>query len=603
MDLFKKKWVQWLAIWLGLILVGAGLTFLLIAQELPRLAIASYTIFGLSAMAWLFWGLWCKREYRSVKLVGWYLATGLLVFYLNPLLQEMGRPGAAFALVGMWGMAVVFLIGLMLVRIILSPGTPVFGVARALIDEAIRMKVALVFIVGLLLLVPILPVVTSEQERLQYRIQAFISWSLMASSVLIGLLTIFLSCSTIAGELTSKRIFMTMTKPIARWQFLLGKWLGIVMLNILLLAVTGVAVVTFSRMLANQEAVGPLDRVAVDEQVLVARTAVSPVPPAELTFQARLEQRFNQLKAEQPERYNYEFHRMPEKDRQAIQNSIVAAWQSVAPGQSTTFIFSGLNVAKQYSEIIQLRFKPQSAGGTADEMVHLGFQFNNGPIEPHSVADANFHVRPLSVRAIDPNGNIRLTIHNIGPSVEQGGKTINFPPGDGIQVFYRVGSFEGNLVRSLVITLTKLAFLAMLGLTASTFLSFPVAVLLTMLVYCTAGGSEFLAESLRFYAGYTDAKGFWDQMVLIFQAFGENIRQGNIYDVIKLIIRLVGEAFVAITPAFGRYETVALMADGQLITWSKTIESLWRIGLLGTGLCGVIGWTIFRRRELARVTV
>lgn len=599
-NLFEKKWVQWLAILVAIALVGTGLTALLIGQGLATLATVSYVLFGFLFMAWIFWGLWCKRDYRSVKLAGWYLATGILAVFLGTLFLLSGRIGWAISILGMWGMAVTFIVGLVLIRLLLSPGLPVFGVARTLIDEAIRMKVALVFIVGLLLLVPILPIVTSETERLQYRIQSFISWSLMATGVLLGLLTIFLSCSTIAGEISSKRIFMTMTKPLARWEFLLGKWLGIVMLNALLLTVAGVSIVAFARLLATQQETSYLDRLAVDDQVLVARTSVTPTPPAELDFAARFEQRYLQLRQEQPQRYG---EKVSEKDRRAIQQSIVAAWQTIAPGQSSTFVFSGLDVAKSYSNVLQLRFKAKAAGTPPDEMVTLGFQFNDGRIEELRVADDSFQVQPLSVQAINPQGMIKLTVHNLAPSPENGGLSVSFPPGDGMQIFYRVGSFEGNLARGLFITLTKLSFVAMLGLAAGTFLSFPVAVLLTLLVYCTAGASEFLSESLLYYAGYSNASGMWDQTVLIGQAFWDNLSNHKYYDLVKLIIRIFGECFVAITPSFSRYQTIVDLADGRVITWSLTFESFWRIGLLGTGLCGAIGLAIFQKRELARVTV
>lgn len=600
MKFSQNKWVQWLLIMIGLLVCGGALAALLVAQGLVIFGnvIAWCTI--VLAMAWLFWGLWCKKEIRFVKVTGIYLVTGLLVLLISAAMLSAGKVAGAQSLMGMWCIAVAFVLGLLFIRQLLRPGFPVFGVARTLIDEAIRMKVALVFIVGLLLLVPVLPIVTSEQERLGYRIQAFISWSTMATSILLGLLTMFLACSTLSGEISSKRIYMTMTKPITRLQFLIGKWLGIVLLDALLLVVAGLAIVVFARVLQNQPA-SMLDRVAVDQQVLVARESVTPIPPGEMAFAARFEQRLEKLRIEQPTRYG---DKISESDRQAIQKSIIASWQTIAPGQSATFVFTGLDQARKYkNSLIQLRFKPKAAGTTPDEMVQLGFRFNDGSLEPMSVADDNFHVRDIYAQAVNANGSMKLEIYNLAPPVEQGGLSLSFPPGDGIEVLYRTGSFEGNLARGLLVTLMKLSFIAMLGLAAGTFLSFPVAVLLTMLVFCTAAGSEFLAESLRYYAGYTTEGGLWEQMTGIFAMMWQYVREGNVYELFKLVIRLVGESFVAITPAFGRYDTAVSLADGRMIPWQLTFDALWRIGVLGTGLCGLIGWAIFQRRELARVTV
>lgn len=596
----QKKMVQWLLIMIGLLVVGGGLCALLIGQGFYRTAQVEFWITAIAALAWLFWGLWCRKDIRFIKVTGGYIASGLLVLLIGFALLSSGKIAGAISIVGMWGMAVAFVVGLLFIRMLLRGGWPVFGVARTLIDEAIRMKVALVFIVGLLLLVPILPIVTSEQERLGYRIQAFISWSVTATSILLGLLTMFLACSTIAGEISSKRIFMTMTKPITRLQFLIGKWLGIVLLDALLLAVAGMTIFVFARVLQQQPAT-MLDRVAVDQQVLVAREAVTPVPPSEMAFASRFEQRLEKLRIEQPQRYG---DKISESDRQAIQKSIIASWQTIAPGQSSTFVFRGLQEARKYEDtLIQLRFKAQSAGTTPDEMVHLGFRFNDGQLEQISVADANFHVKNLFARSVDAKGEMKLEVFNLAPPIEQGGLSVSFPPGDGMEVLYRTGSFEGNLARGLFVTLIKLAFIAMLGLAAGTFLSFPVAVLLTMLVFCTAAGSEFLAESLRYYAGYTTASGTWEQLTGIFSLMWTHLTSLQFYDLFKLIIRLVGESFVAITPAFGRYDTTVSLADGRMIPWSLTFDALWRIGILGTGLCGVVGWAIFQKRELARVTV
>src|SRR5690606_23738088 len=83
--------------------------------------------------------------------------------------------------------------------------------------------------------------------------------------------------------------------------------------------------------------------------------------------------------------------------------------------------------------------------------------------------------------------------------------TIAFVPGDGLQMLYRVGSFEANLARGMTMLWLRLGFLAMLGLAASTFLSFPVACLLCLLVYFTSAGSAYLAESLEVYAGSVSA--------------------------------------------------------------------------------------------------
>ncbi len=62
-------------------------------------------------------------------------------------------------------MAVLFIVGLELLRLAFSPGWGVLGVARTLVDEAIRMKMALIFVIMLLLFVPLLPFILGGETR------------------------------------------------------------------------------------------------------------------------------------------------------------------------------------------------------------------------------------------------------------------------------------------------------------------------------------------------------------------------------------------------------------------------------------------------------
>ena len=58
---------------------------------------------------------------------------------------------------------------------------------------------------------------------------------------------------------------------------------------------------------------------------------------------------------------------------------------------------------------------------------------------------------------------------------------------DEFEIMWQASSFESNFARAMIVNWVKLAFLAMLGVVASTFLSFPVAMLLAFTVF--AGGS------------------------------------------------------------------------------------------------------------------
>ena len=91
-----------------------------------------------------------------------------------------------------------------------------------MIAEGIRMKIALVFLVMITLILLGLPFSVTGDSSLTGAIQSFMSYALSASGVLLGMLTIFMSRS-LSDEFVHRQIFMVMTKPIARWQFIVGK--------------------------------------------------------------------------------------------------------------------------------------------------------------------------------------------------------------------------------------------------------------------------------------------------------------------------------------------------------------------------------------------
>jgi hypothetical protein len=179
-----------------------------------------------------------------------------------------GRPVEATGLAGVIGMAAGCWLGLAGIHLALSASTGITGVARAVLDEAVRMRASLGLALLVLVLVPTLPLALDHSERLHYRMQFLLSWSLGITGVILALLTIVLACGSICGDIDSGRIHMTLVKPLRRWEYLLGKWLGIALFDLLMVALAGAGTATFVRLLAATEATDAQDRAAVTDQVL-----------------------------------------------------------------------------------------------------------------------------------------------------------------------------------------------------------------------------------------------------------------------------------------------------------------------------------------------
>ena len=208
----------------------------------------------------------------------------LVVMTLLAMLLAWAGRTETTAVIGMVCMSLCFTVGLWLIRWMLSSPIGVCGVARVLIDEAIRMKVVLAAMIGLLLLVPFLSILLDPHELLKYRIQMFLTWTMSGSVLLLSLMTLFLACGTICHDLSRRQIDLTITKPISRGQYLLGKWLGIVLLDLMLVSVVGIGVYAFCVMLQQQPHRDQADRHAVDKQILVAREVARAHPPKDMVM-------------------------------------------------------------------------------------------------------------------------------------------------------------------------------------------------------------------------------------------------------------------------------------------------------------------------------
>ena len=103
---------------------------------------------------------------------------------------------------------------------------PVIAIAKATVGEAIRRKVLLIilFIAVLLLLVaPLLGVLSARQE--QTVLTGFVLGIVQLSSAVIAItLTVYM----LPNEVERRTIYTILSKPVQRWQFLIGKYLGAV---------------------------------------------------------------------------------------------------------------------------------------------------------------------------------------------------------------------------------------------------------------------------------------------------------------------------------------------------------------------------------------
>jgi ABC-type transport system involved in multi-copper enzyme maturation permease subunit len=153
----------------------------------------------------------------------------------------------------------------------------VWAVAKNTIRQAVRMKVALIFIVLLLVLLPVMGLTATGDGTLKGRLQTFVSYGLSLTSLLLCLLTIIVSIYSVTSDIEQRQIYTVVTKPIRRYQLILGKLVGVIVLDVCLLAVFAGIVYGVTRFMPDFFDASDEELRQVENEFYTARASL--VPP------------------------------------------------------------------------------------------------------------------------------------------------------------------------------------------------------------------------------------------------------------------------------------------------------------------------------------
>jgi len=618
MTMSFKTWILTLLVALG---AGGAVAVFLGLQGQTGAAVAVGVGVNLLVTGWIIFGIFRWRELPWVRRAGWFLLFTAVMSLAVQAFHSIGLRATAATLAGAWGMTAVFVLGLLLLRLILRAGHPVVGIARTTLDEAVRMKAPLALIGLLIALLPALPLMIPEDDQLRYRLQTYLAWSMFVTSVCLSLMTIFLAVGTVTSEIQQRRIFLTLTKPVGRGQYIAGKWLGISLLNAVLVAVAGLGIYVFTVSLGAQvqrDAKNQFDALAVREQVLVARQTVKPTPAGGAGLSGMFNQRLEKLRQEDPATYGSPgdpADALSDELRGKIEAQVVQTWYTIGPQRRAVYRFAGLDAVPQSVRSVQLRFKPKAAGAVDDGFVRFAVVLNGRPyLNPYDdeyagrpvfkYAEGKHHVLPIPREAIGPDGVIEVELFNVPLPSGQLQPSITFNPKDGLEMLYRVDSFEMNLMRSMWVLWLRLVLLSMLGIAAGTFLGFPVACLVALLFYLAAAGHGYITESISYYSAFPKADlPLWDRIRGIPMVVAGKWGAGEYWDGIKVIIRMIGSGFLMLVPSFAEHNPAPLLADGRNVSWRQVGDATLWVGLIWTGVLAVVAFVLFKTREIARVIV
>ncbi len=455
-----------------------------------------------------------------------------------------------------------------------------WAVATNTMRQALRMKVAAIFVVLLLVLLPVMGLTATGDGTLKGRLQTFVSYGLSLTGLLLSLLTIIVSIYTVTSDIEQRQIYTVVTKPIRRYQIILGKVLGVIVLDVVLLVLFAGIVYGVTSWMPRFVNATEEERQAAQNEFYTARASL--VPPL-VDVQKEVEAAYRKLSKEDLATIFSNMTR--EEVFKQLTNRKRLEKRAAAVGQMLVWEFHNVKVHGPNQSLF-IRFKYDVSVTPQDEQVYGQWQvgdprqFQQGtqaqvqtPVWQQTRKDIvrKFHELEAPASVVAPDGYLAVGFYNPPPLNET---VVLFPIEDGLEVLYKADTFTGNFVRAALLILCRLVFLACLGALAASFLSFPVAILFCVVIFFTGTVSGFIVESF----GY----------------MSENTSRIYAYTV-QEIIRLL--------PQFDKYNPTKFLIPARLMTWSFLGQVALTMVMIKALLLLLLALLIFSFRELAKVVV
>jgi hypothetical protein len=442
---------------------------------------------------------------------------------------------------------------------------------------AFRFRLFVVLAVLLLAAVVGLPMVIKDDGTARGFAQILLTYTLSSVTALLGLSTLWLSCGTLARDIEEQQMQVVATKPIARWEVWLGKWLGIVTLDAALLTLAGACICGMLQWRATR--LPPDQQAILHSEILVARGSARERNPDEV---------INRVADGRLEESSKNMNLSPADlavARQQLRDQVKAQYESLPSGMVRIWrIHLGLERAFLKGKPLQVRVKFNAAEKSTSGTFILGWQVGQPPAtpvwpmpEPLSLAPDTFHEFQIPPDLFDKDGVLTIACFNLNNT------TLLFPAADSLEVLYPVGGFAANFARGLGIILCWMGLLAAIGLAAASFLSFPVAAFLSLGVLTVSLCSGTLASvaSTGAYWTYNSERG--PSGAVLVDSIMVPLFRGALW-----LVNLAED-----------FSPIDALTMGRTIPWGTLGVAIAQIVLLLGGIAALIGIAAFSRRELA----
>ncbi|MFO1490034.1 MAG: hypothetical protein U1F87_03770 [Kiritimatiellia bacterium] len=358
----------------------------------------------------------------------------------------------------------------------------ILAIAGIALRASVRSRMVLALLLALATVVPGIAFTARGDGTAMGQVQVLLTYSLGACGLILSLATLWSACAAVSLEIENRQIHLLVAKPVHRWQVWLGKWLGLMILNALLLLLSGAVVAGILRHKTRPILIGAEESERIRENVLNARRDVPPRPfdlaaAAVLSLRAAVEQ--GRIAAEEAEG----------ELANAIRYLNVTT-NSAARGAAARWVFD-LPATIPPGPVV-LEFIGETGSIDRDDV----------PVVWSIGTPANPRIRSIE-QALVPGARrtLDLPLDAVGASRAISIECFNaaarevsvfFKPGEGVRVLLPGGGFAANLARALLLQWIRLGLLAALGVSAGSMFSMPVAALASISLILARQVTAFL---------------------------------------------------------------------------------------------------------------
>jgi len=435
--------------------------------------------------------------------------------------------------------------------------TRILAISGLTLRTAIRSRVFALLIAMVVICIAGLPLVIKSDGTAAGQAQLFMHYAFGLTVVLLSIAAAWSAAGAVSLEVSGRQMHVLVTKPVHAAEIWLGKWLGLMTINLVMLGLAGGLIYGLLRWTTRNAMLSADDQVSLREEVLTAHSLVTPEQPVAKPILSGVGRT---MFAVPPAGTQSWIFRVPEQARSG--EALFLQFRF-----ATSRIERQMPVAGLWLIMADDADHPYRALGSYTP--HVGHTLKLPPAKP----GRRLTVTYKNVETVTP----------VTPGTPDASATVLFAADTGARLLIRESSFESNFIRALLLALARLAFFTALGLTAGALFSFPVAV--------------FTAFAFLFITGLSGWVGTESLM-----AEGE-LSPAWLAGLLNTATRGIIQAAYLVTPPLARFEPLNFLPTGAFIPWTLVGAAWGMLALVYGGALAVLGIWMFSRREMGLAAV